>query len=226
MSVNAHKQLDDGARVLQLHSSGWARSREQSAEIDRLAVATMRLARRNEALEDFAALVAHELKAPLEVALRADDPSRWIVSALDLVESLLQAASAPSEGAWASLADCLAQATSYLRPLQLIVVADENGRFPLSPGSLSVILRNLLANAAAAKAHRVEVFTTNNGGRWSLVVDDDGVGLGDRDDAYEHGSRLGLGLCRRIAERSGGRLEIMPRLIGGTRAILSMERAA
>ena len=225
MSVNAHQQLDDGARVLKFHSSGSARSREQSAEIDRLAVATMRLARRNEALEDFAALVAHELKAPLEVALRADDPSRWIVSALDLVESLLQAASGSPEGAWASLPDCLAQATSYLHPLQLIVVADENGRFPLSPSSLSVILRNLLANASAAKAHRVEVFTTNNGGRWSLVVDDDGVGLGDRDDAYEHGSRLGLGLCRRIAERSGGRLEIMPRLIGGTRAILSMERA-
>jgi signal transduction histidine kinase len=124
------------------------------------------------------------------------------------------------------LADCLAQAISYLHPLQLTVVADENGRFPLSAGSLSVILRNLLANTSAAKAHRVDVFTTNTGGRWSLVVDDDGVGLGAREDGYEHGSGLGLGLCRRIVERSGGRLEIMPRLIGGTRAILSMERAA
>jgi signal transduction histidine kinase len=106
------------------------------------------------------------------------------------------------------------------------VVADENGRFPLAPRSLSVILRNLLANAAAARAHRVDVFATHRRGRWSLVVDDDGVGLGRGEDVYEHGSGLGLGLCRRIAERNGARLELMPRLAGGTRAILTMERPA
>jgi signal transduction histidine kinase len=36
----------------------------------------VQLTRRNEALEDFAALVAHELKTPLQAALFADDPRR------------------------------------------------------------------------------------------------------------------------------------------------------
>src|SRR6266545_718617 len=39
---------------------------------DEVASAIIRLARRNEALEDFAALVAHELKTPLQAALLAD----------------------------------------------------------------------------------------------------------------------------------------------------------
>lgn len=226
MSVNALQQFDDGARVLQFPSSSSARSQDQSAAVDVMAAATMRLARRNEALEDFAALVAHELKSPLEAALLADDPRRWIVSALDLVESLLQSATDSPIGAWASLPDCLAEAASCEHPLQLTVVTDQSGRFPLPPRSLSVILRNLLANAIAANAHRVHVFTTHRRGRWSLVVDDDGAGLGGDVGTYEHGSGLGFALCRRIAERNGGRLELVPRLAGGTRAILTMERAA
>ena len=226
MSVNALQQFDDGARVLQFPSSGSARSQDRSAAIDVMAAATTRLARRNEALEDFAALVAHELKSPLEAALVADDPRRWIGFALDLVESLLQAASESPVGAWASLPDCLADAACCLHTLKLTVVADESGRFPLPPRSLSVILRNLLANAVAASAHRVDVFTTHRRGRWSLVVDDNGVGLSGEVDAYEHGSGLGLTLCRRIAERGGGRLELIPRTTGGTRAILTIERAA
>ena len=199
---------------------------DQSAVIERMADVTMRLARRNEALEDFAALVAHELKSPLETALLADEPRRWIDSALDLVESLLQAATESPDGGWASLSDCLAKAAYCLDPIQFTVAGEEDIRFPLPARSLSVILRNLLANAAAAQARRVEVFTTHRDGEWSLVVDDDGVGLGVHEDHYEHGSGVGLELCRRIAGRSGGRLELVPRSTGGTRAILTLERAA
>jgi signal transduction histidine kinase len=49
--------------------------RRRAAE-ERLARTTIQLARRNEALEDFAALVAHELKTPLQAALVADHPAR------------------------------------------------------------------------------------------------------------------------------------------------------
>ncbi|HUA45613.1 MAG TPA: HAMP domain-containing sensor histidine kinase [Solirubrobacteraceae bacterium] len=230
-ALNIHAQasgvpFDEGGRVLQFPSPGSSRSLDQSAAIDRMADATMRLARRNEALEDFSALVAHELKSPLETALLADEPRRWIACALDLVDSLLEAATESPDDVWASVPECLAQAADRLHPPQPTVVADGSERFPLPPRSLSVILRNLLANATAAKAHRVDIFTTHHRGQWSLVVDDDGVGLGTRHDAYEHGSGLGLGLCRRIAERNGGRLELMPRLAGGTRAILTLERSA
>jgi signal transduction histidine kinase len=230
MSMDAQQASDvplgDGGQVLPFPSPGPSRSRDQSAAIERMADATMRLARRNEALEDFSALVAHELKSPLETALLAEEPRRWIACALDLVDSLLEAAAEPPGGVWASVPECLAQAADCLHPPQLTVVTDESGRFPLPPRSLSVILRNLLANAAAAKAHRVDVFTTHRRGRCSLVVDDDGVGLGASDDEYAHGSGIGLEICRRIAGRSGARLELVPRHAGGTRAILTVERAA
>jgi signal transduction histidine kinase len=241
--VDADVPLDGGARVVPLTPTGLgsaSRSDTKStpalgaapdADLDRptatdqMADAMMRLARRNEVLQDFAALVAHELKSPLEAALLADDPRTWIVSALDLVESLLGAATESSDGAWATLADCLAHAACCVQPLQLTVAAEEDARFPLPSSSLSVILRNLLANAAAANARRVNVFTAHRHTRWWLVVDDDGVGLGAADDQYDHGSGIGLELCRRIAGRHGAALELVTRRDGGTRAILTLERA-
>jgi signal transduction histidine kinase len=48
--------------------------RRPAAE-ERLARTLIQLARRNQALEDFGALVARELKTPLQAALLADDPS-------------------------------------------------------------------------------------------------------------------------------------------------------
>src|SRR3954453_17680313 len=83
--------------------------RRRCAE-ERLARATMKLARRNQALEDFAALVAHELKTPLHAALVADDASSEVERALELVDSLLEAAHETGEGLFASVAVCLEQA--------------------------------------------------------------------------------------------------------------------
>jgi len=223
--VPRQESLDGGAGVRQLIRRRRGRSSDRSASIESWADATMRLARRNEALEDFAALVAHELKIPLQAAQLADDPRTWIGSALDLVESLLEAATESPDDAWATVSDCLAEACCR-HPVQLVVSADGNMQFPLAAGSLSVILRNLLANAAAAKARRVDVFTTHWRGHWSLVVEDDGVGLDSPDNEYEHGRGIGLELCRRIAGRNGGGLELLPRATGGTRAVLTLERAA
>jgi two-component sensor histidine kinase len=52
-----------------------------------------------------------------------------------------------------------------------------------------------------------------------LVVDDDGVGLASA-DGYATGAQLGLRLCRRIVERCGGALELRPRAVRGTRAVI------
>jgi len=224
--ASAPGAIRPGAKSVSLLGDVRGATLDHSAAIERMTDATMRLARRSEALEDFAALVAHELKSPLGAALLADDPRPWIGTALALVESLLEAAIEPPDGAWASLPDCLAEAASCVHPIQVTVAAAEGMRFPLAPRSLSVILRNLLANAAAAKARRVDVFTTHRTGQWCLIVDDDGVGLGSGDQEYDRGSGIGLELCRRIVGRSGGRLELVSRGAGGTRAVLTMERAA
>jgi signal transduction histidine kinase len=183
------------------------------------------LARRNEALEDFAALVAHELKTPLQAALYADDPSKLVEEALDLVDELLEAAQGSAfERPIASVADCLEQVTESLGH-RLEVTSDVTTALPLPPGPLRVILRNLLANAAAAGAVHVHVSAARSLGSWRLVVDDDGVGLAAAQH-YAAGSGLGLSLCRRIAARFGGALELAARPSGGTRATLDLVEAA
>jgi len=198
--------------------------RRRTAE-ERLARATIQLAQRNQALEDFAALVAHELKTPLQAALVADDPSAPVEEALDLVEALLEAArNEPAEPAFASVAACLDQAVEDLRA-GVEVTADTDTTMPLPPRPLRVILRNLLSNAVAAGAQNVHVAAVRSLGSWRLLVDDDGVGLAETDD-YAAGSGLGLSLCRRMAARFGGVLELEARPSGGTRATLEFAEAA
>jgi signal transduction histidine kinase len=192
---------------------------------ERLAKATMRLARRNEALEDFAALVAHELKTPLQAALVADGASSSLEQALELVDSLLEAARESCERTVASAAVCLGQALQDLGAIEVEVTAELTAVLPLPPASLRVILRNLLRNAVAAGARRVDVAAVRSAGSWRLLVDDDGVGLAAVGD-YAGGSGLGLSLCRRIAGRYGGVLELAPRPAGGTRATLQLAVAS
>jgi signal transduction histidine kinase len=198
--------------------------RRRAAE-ERLARTTIQLARRNEALEDFAALVAHELKTPLLAALVADDPSSPVEEALDLVDSLLEAAqNEPLERTFASVAESLDQIVEDLGA-EVEITANTETTMPLPPGPLRVILRNLLSNAVAAGARHVHVATVRSLRSWRLLVDDDGVGLAET-DRYAAGSGLGLSLCRRIAARSGGVLELEARPSGGTRATLEFGEAA
>jgi signal transduction histidine kinase len=196
--------------------------RRRAAE-ERLARSAIELAQRNEALEDFAALVAHELKTPLEAALVADDSSA-IEDAILLVEALLEASRARSRDAgFAAVADCLEHAVEDLH-LDIEVTAAVAASLPLAADALRVILRNLLANAVAAGAEHVHVTAERSSFSWHLCVDDDGVGLAAA-DRYAAGSGLGLSLCRRIAARFGGALALAPRPAGGTRATLTFTEA-
>jgi len=177
------------------------------------------LLRRNEMLDEFAGLVAHELKTPLHEALLAEDASQLLTEALDLVDALLRTARDarpfdPDE----SPAGCLDAVVSDLgaRADGLEITSDLATAPPITVGALRIILRNLLTNALAAGALHVHVAMLDP---WTLVVDDDGVGLTDGD--YESGSGLGLELSRRIARTFGGEIDLTPRLHGGTRVTLA-----
>lgn len=185
---------------------------------ERLAQQAVQLARRSQALGDFAALVAHELKTPLELARWQHDPSVGVDRALELVDALLEAARAElaAQGC-ASAADCLDEALRDLGPITAEVTADLPHEVPLPPMALRVILRNLVANAVAAGARHIHVGTVASAASWVLVVDDNGVGVAQT-GGYAGGSRLGLSLCRRLVGRFGGTLELAPRAVGGTRA--------
>jgi signal transduction histidine kinase len=187
---------------------------------EQLAARATRLARQHEALEDFAALVAHELKTPLLLALHLDDSSIGLERALDVVDSLLEAARAESAAdVTVSAADCLREALRDLGPISADVIADLARGFPLPSAALRVVLRNLIANAAAAGAVHIRVSALSSVTCWTLLVDDDGDGM-DAADRYAAGSGLGLALCRRLVARFGGSLELKSRAVGGTRATL------
>jgi signal transduction histidine kinase len=194
--------------------------RRRAAE-ERLARTTIELARRNEALEDFAALVAHELKTPLLSALVADDPSKPVEDAILLVDALLEASgSRQDDTVFASVTECLEQAVADLRA-EIEITTDGSTTLPLPPAPLRVILRNLVSNAVAAGAAHVHVTATHSPSGLRLHVDDDGVGLAEV-DGYASGSGLGLSLCRRIASRFGGVLELSARPCGGAHVTLEL----
>jgi signal transduction histidine kinase len=193
---------------------------------ERLAEHAARLARKNEALEDLAALVAHDVKSSLLSALMSDEPRKALLGALEIVDSILAATRADrADGGSAQGADCVRQAVADLGDLRAEVITTVTGECPIPPAALRIVLRNLLANAVAAGAGRIFVSSIARGDRRVLVVvDDDGVGLGPT-DRYATGGQLGFALCRRLVARFGGVLELKPRAGGGARAVLVLDGA-
>src|SRR5262249_54768578 len=74
-----------------------------------------RLARLTEALDDFAGLVAHDVRSALLTALREEDPREGLTHALGLVDSILEAVHTDTAASGlAQVADCVQQAISDL----------------------------------------------------------------------------------------------------------------
>lgn len=187
---------------------------------EQLAAEAARLARQNEALEDLVALVAHDVRSSLLSALGNDDQGENKLPALELVDSILEAMRADqSNRGVASVADCVRQAAADLGGVPADLLTSVGGDFPMPHAALRLVLRNLLGNAVAAGARRIHIWTRTLGDRTMLVVDNDGARLGAT-DSYATGTQLGLALCRRLVARCGGELELKPRAVRGTRALL------
>ncbi len=192
---------------------------------EQLAEHVGRLARKTEALDDFAGLVAHDVKSSLLDALLDEDPRQGVVRALGLVDSILEAVRTDLAASGVSrVADCVQQAIDDLGDIDTEIFASATGEFPVPPEALRLVLRNLLANAVAAGADQIHVSALARGDQRILVIDDDGVGL-ESTTGYATGAQLGLRLCRRLVERCGGMLELRPRAVRGTRAVIAVAGA-
>ena len=134
---------------------------------EQLADHVVRLARKTEALDDFAGLVAHDVRSSLLGALRDEDPREGLMRALELVDSILDAVRTdPAATGVARLADCVQQAIADLGARGVEIVSSVTGEFPMPPDALRLILRNLLANAVAADARRIHVSALAREDQW------------------------------------------------------------
>ena len=88
------------------------------------------------------------------------------------------------------------------------------------PGRVRQVLANLLVNAAQAGARVIELRGEVEGPRARLEISDDGAGVAPalRERLFDpfatdrtEGTGLGLAISRRIAERHGGSLRLLPR---------------
>jgi signal transduction histidine kinase len=187
---------------------------------EQLATHAARLARRNQALDDFAALVAHDVRSSLIAALKADEPRDGLARALELVESILDAVRAEgARGTTDSVAECARCAIEDLGLVDASLVVAPGGGFAIPAAALRVALRNLFTNAIAAGATKIEVKVLADNDRSALIIDDDGCGLSIR-KPHSAGAGLGLWLCRRLLDRFDASLELVPLPASGARAMI------
>jgi signal transduction histidine kinase len=185
-----------------------------------LAEHAARLARKNEALEDFAGLIAHDLRSMLVAGLLSGSTRDSLMRGLELVDSILEAVHADrDDGRTACLTECLREAFLDIGEPQLRVLGGASDPLPVPPNALRYVLRNMLTNALAAGADRVDVSALACGDRHVLAIDDNGVGLGES-RAYATGSGLGVELCRRLLSRFRGTLELRQGSMRGSRALI------
>lgn len=193
---------------------GRRRSEEQ------LALAATDLLRRYDALDEFATLIAHELKAALSTSLAADACS--VERLLQLVDAVFEVARVDSRAsASTDVRECIADVQRDLGS-GLTIESTLPKQLPIAAPTLRLVLRNLLSNAVAARASRVRLTAVAAPESWTVRVDDDGVGLNS--EGYASGCRIGFSLCRGIVERTGGQLELGPAPGGGARATLVLSR--
>jgi len=200
-----------------------------------------RLRRRNERLEEFASVVAHDLRNPLgamranlQVARELDDPEvldaieRSLDRMDELVAELLELASvgeAATEPERVALAGVARDAWETAAPAGATLSVEDDLRFEADPSRLRQLLENLFDNAVEHGGPGVAVAVGPVDERGFYVADDGpGVPEDEREAVFEHGfttdddgTGFGLSIVRRIAEAHGWTPSVVESGAGGAR---------
>jgi signal transduction histidine kinase len=220
--------------------------------VDEYQARIKRLLERERSLTDD---ISHELRTPTSVITTAselllDDPTvagvvrrrveriaRAARKTGTVVETLLFLGREESGDATVAVdvQDVVRETVEIFRPLaeakgiELVAECTGQERIAAPPGTLAIVLQNLVENAVRFTEHgNVRVLYESG----KLIVEDTGVGLGgvDANRIFERGYRsdasrgsgLGLDLTRRICERVGWQVSASPRSTGGTRFEVSL----
>jgi PAS domain S-box-containing protein len=168
--------------------------------------ASMELERRNSELEGFAAMVAHDLRQPLQVvggfaqllterSVGSTDElaeryraaiERGVGKMTAMVDSMLEYARAGEAQAPASLTDSQRIVADVIDGLEgsmnggQVIVTGELPVLPADPAQLSRLFENLIGNALKFRAETppvVQVAAVRDGNAWRFTVQDDGMGV-------------------------------------------------
>jgi PAS domain S-box-containing protein len=179
---------------------------ERKAAEEVLHRASIELERRNGELEGFAAMVAHDLRQPLQVvggfaqllaersAGSTDERANRYLAAIErgvgkmtaMVDSMLEYARAGEAEAPVSLTDSLRIVADVIDGLEgsmnggKVVVRGRLPVLPADPAQLSRLFENLIGNALKFRAETapvVQVAAERDGNTWRFTVQDDGMGV-------------------------------------------------
>ncbi|QSG06684.1 PAS domain-containing protein [Halapricum desulfuricans] len=200
------------------------------------------LARQNERLDEFASVVAHDLRNPLSIAIgmldvahqtgadehfrKADDALTRIEELIDDILTLARQPGTVTQTSAVSLATVARESWGYVRTgnADLIVDCETSETIEANRDRLAQLLENLFRNAVehGGEDVTIRIGTTADG----FYVADDGVGIPEdaRDAVFEHGyttndggTGLGLSIVSDIAAAHGWTPSVTESESGGAR---------
>jgi light-regulated signal transduction histidine kinase (bacteriophytochrome) len=261
--IESKAQVEEYNRTLEQKVK--ERTKKLTESEKRLNEIMQELARSNKELEQFAYVASHDLQEPLRIVdsyilLMAKEGMEGknkeyiermqnaIKRMQNLINGLLNYSKITTAGRSFNEVDMTEIVRDVVSDLETRI-RDTGGKVII--GNLPVIraddlqmrqlFQNIIGNALKFKKPgippEVKVFLSGkkNTGFYSIIVDDNGIGISGKDherifkffqrlhskSEYE-GSGIGLAVCKKIVERHGGKIDIVSKLNEGTKFIINL----
>jgi signal transduction histidine kinase len=199
------------------------------------------LRQQNERLDEFASVISHDLRNPLNVAEaratllaeRAESEHlESLLESLDRIEAIVEdtltlarQGNTIDEMRAVSLTDLAGKCWAQVDTREASIEIVDEMSFQGDPDRLRHVFENLFRNAIEHGGHDVSVRVGRHGER-EIYVEDDGPGIptDERDDVFEPGhssasggTGFGLTIVKRIVESHGWEMAVSDGIDGGAR---------